>query len=782
MRRVKTATVLLLLGLATSALAAENRPIVREIRILNLGAGPIDEAFVVAHTAVHAGAEMDRARIAQDVKQLLATGRFSDVGVDIETVADGVRLLYRLRSRLKLDQPLRIVGARHFSESKVRDLLGLVVGDPVDDQILGARAQKVLAEYRADSYPEASLTWNIQTNDFQGALAAVTATVNEGPRARLRRVTFSGNKAIPARDLRQALNPPAWWNVFRWFSRDRYERDSIEQAPLGIRDQYLDWGYLDVEVDGPTIEKDAHGGRAIHYAVREGPAYRFGTIRLTGVTRFAERDVSAVLTARTGGTASRATMERAAAAVRDFYGSRGYVETRVEPVLTPDPARGRVDVEFAVTEGTLVHIRNVLIRGNTRTRDRVIRREVLVMPGEVFNEVKVRQSERIISNLGFFKSVHSEALRTDQPARRDMLFDVEETTTGQFMVGMGFSSVDRMTGFASLSQGNFDINGWPYFTGGGQKLRLSGELGSRRAEYGISFVEPWFLNRKLSLGVDLNRSDVQYSDYDIEETGGGVTVGRALPGANRLSIGYRLARSAVRTTADTNVYAYLEPPYDPYTFPAEESETKSTLTLTLTHDTRNRTLLPSSGNLTRVFGRVSGGPLGFDTDLYGLGIQSAQYVPLWLGHVLNLRARWEVVDRYGRTEEVSLNNRLFIGGGRTIRGYDYRDVGPKVVPVAPGSGSQEYRAVGGQTLALAKADYTVPIVTGLRLAAFFDIGNVWRDAYDFSLSHLASSAGCGIRLDIPNFPVAIDRAWPIRKDNAITDEDSWVFWIGPFDY
>jgi outer membrane protein assembly factor BamA len=140
----------------------------------------------------------------------------------------------------------------------------------------------------------------------------------------------------------------------------------------------------------------------------------------------------------------------------------------------------------------------------------------------------------------------------------------------------------------------------------------------------------------------------------------------------------------------------------------------------------------------------------------------------------------EVVEAYGDTEEVPLSDRLFIGGGRTVRGYDYRDVGPKVVP-ADDPTARDYRPVGGKSLALAKAEYSVPVVTAIRLATFFDIGNVWRDAYEFDFGHLASSAGVGLRFDIPGFPIAIDRAWPVEPDSDLTDREAWVFWIG-FEY
>jgi len=198
---------------------------------------------------------------------------------------------------------------------------------------------------------------------------------------------------------------------------------------------------------------------------------------------------------KTGDAASAEKIESTRKRLRDVFGSRGYLDTRVQTVYDADPANGVVDIRFDIDEGEMNTIRNITIRGNTRTRDKVIRRELLVYPGEIYNEVKVRRSERIVQNLGFFETVRSDAVDTLVRGQKDLVLTVEEKRTGQFMLGAGFSSIDKMVGFIEMSQGNFDINGWPYLTGGGQKLKLSGQFGSRRTEAAVSFVEPWFLDR-----------------------------------------------------------------------------------------------------------------------------------------------------------------------------------------------------------------------------------------------------------------------------------------------
>jgi outer membrane protein insertion porin family len=759
--------------------AAETPSVVKEVAVRNIGPGRADEQFVLAQTTIRVGAELDRNAVSRDVKALLGTGQFSDVDVRAESVTGGVRVVYVLRSRLRLIREPAIRGCEYLSAGKVRKLLELTVGDPVDDRIVGEKVQKVLEKYRKKSYTDAIANWSIRTENEAEGLASVTVTITEGVRSSVRKVVLDGNHAISDAELYPAMEPPPWWNVFRWFSRDRYERDLVEMAQVRIKEIYLDRGYLEAEVDPPLCQKDARGHLTITYRIREGIRYRFGPITLDGFKRYPETEIRKAVKARTGDIASQRVIDAGVQGIEDLYGARGYPDTVARPVLQPDRKTGIVAVLYVVKEGELVHIRNIRIEGNTRTRDKVIRREIRVHPGEVYDKVRVRTSERVLENLQFFSSVRADGLDTMTPGERDLLFSVEEKSAGQFNIGAGFSSVDKIIGFAELSQGNFDLFGWPYFTGGGQKLRLRTEYGARRKEYLLSFTEPWFLDRRLALGFDVWRREVNYSDYDVKRTGVDLSLTKGLFAGIRSTIRYRLEQAEITDVADTNRYVYLDPPHDDFYFARDDRRLESSVRLTLSRDSRNHPFLPTYGNQTAVFGEVMGGPFGADTDLYHLGFSTGQYVPLWFGHVLFVRGRWEVMEPFGDSDEIPLDDRLYIGGGRTVRGYDYRDVGPKVVPAdSASSTARRYRAAGGRSLALAKADYTVPIVQGIRMAAFFDIGNVWRDAYDFDANQLASSTGVGIRLDIPGFPISIDRAWSVKKDNEMTDTDKWVFWIG----
>lgn len=774
----------LLLGVADLAVAAP----IAEIEVEQRGMGRSDKAFVLAHVRAAEGTEFNAALAAQDVRRLLDTGQFSTADVRVEErEGGGLRVIYAVRPKMRLLGNPVIEGVEAFREGKVRDWLDLEDGDLVDDQAAGVALRNVIKEYRKKKYADAAGAWHWEMLDEARGLVRLIFTFDEGGRSYVNEIRVSGNQTVRRSDLREALKRPYPLNPWRWFVKKKYARFELREVEANVRRVYMNQGFMDVAV---SLEVDEHAdspGETAIVHVQEGPRYQFGKVSLEGITLFPEQQLRALLLIEEGQMASLDAIETSAERLELFYGDRGYLNAGARPVLLPDREHLTLDVTFRIREGELVKIRNIVIRGNTRTRDKVIRRELLVYPGEIYNQSRVKRSERRLSNLGFFDSVRVIPEVTPDKAERDLVFDVAEKRTGQFMIGAGFSSVDNLIGFMELSQGNFDLFGWPYFTGGGQKLRLRAQVGSTQTDYELSFTEPWFMNRRLSLGFDVYRRERDYSEYDLKTTGAAIRLGKALPFASRINFRYEIESSEVTDITDTNTY-YLLDSYDfttetgtPYSFTSEEDGVKSALGVSLTQDTRDNPFVPTRGSKLTLSYTIAGGPLGFDYDFYNTGLQTTTYIPLWFGHVLNLRSRFTFIEAFGDTEEVPLAERLFLGGGRTLRGFRYRDVGPKVIRPGETSGTYYDRPYGGRSLFMANAEYTIPIIKGIRLGFFYDTGNVWSERYKVDFNDLASSTGLGLRLDVPGFPIRIDRAWALEMDDDFTDDDNWVIWIG-YDY
>ncbi len=777
--------VLAALVLASTGLDAA---VIKAIKVESKGIDLPDPGFVLDYTGVRVGNDVDQHQISRDVKTLQGTGRFSFVNAELTHAGDDFILTYIVTAIPRLEKPVAVSGAEIMGNKKIRKWLEIEVGDPVSDIILSRKTRKVLEEYRNRYYFETDIKWTIDTNP-SNAFATVNLKVKEGECASLRKVSFTGNtyqppplwhrflaglkhqqaispQSVPPDNLENAMKPRLW-NIFSFFTkRGVYNPDDLNSDRDLLRMIYQNRGYLDAQIAAPQISEYSPKKLMATYAINEGPQYRIGDLGLSGATVFPASNLWPLIKIKAGDIASMEAISRTASDLRDFYQSRGYMRAAIKPLLNAHPSNCLLNIQFDITEGSLVYIRHIDIRGNTRTKDEVIRRELTVYPGEVYNQVRIRQSERMLQNLGFFadNSVRSYPRETLVPQQDDTIFEVEEGKTGNFMVGAGYSSIDEIIGFAELSQANFDLFNWPYFTGDGQKLRLRTQFGSQTEDYQLSFIEPWFLGRKLSLGVDLyDTIRRNLSDYYSEQRiGGAVTLGKPLPWFfQRANLSYRLEQISIYSMASNAV---------PYIANQAGDFMDSSLKLQVVHDTRDNLFIPQRGNKMTLSARASGGPLGFDVNVYDLEAEFMQYVPALFDHVLSLRLWGETVQEYGNSDDVHIFDRLFLGGGRTLRGFKYRYVSPY----------EDGEPIGGKSSAMGTLEYTIPIYKKIfRFAAFYDIGNVWLDAFDFDLLEYCSDAGIGLRLDISSFPIRVDYAWPLEISGGVErTAPRFNFWIG----
>ncbi len=747
MRGLGWACLVLLLTVGTVH-AQLQAPLVREIRIVNLGPGPLDEASVRSFIGSSVDAPYRPAQVNRDVRILLDTGRFSDVDVLLE-IADDQRaldLIFQITNKPRL-RSIRVEGADHVSNRRVRDWLELSIGDRIDDVVLAVHAQKVYENYRKRYFLNPQLTWTIDA-DANSGQADVRIQVDEGERARIRRIHFEGNESVSDRTLRRPMQQKRRHLFSRLTKSNRFDPYLLDADRDIIRRIYLNRGHLDVHVGQPAIETVGRNQIDIIVPVTEGPVYRIRSLEISGVEVLPQDVVEAGLILSAGDVASMGRIEEARSRLRDVYGSRGYIRTQVRPRLEPDFDEAAIDLEYTIVEGELSSIRDIIIRGNTRTRDKVIRRELAVLPGDVFDEVRVRRSENRLMNMGYFNHVRAYDQPTRVPTVYDLVFDVEEGRTGELIAGAGFSSIDRVIGFASIAQNNFDLLGWPHFSGGGQRVQLQTQFGARRTDVDLTFVEPWFLDRQLEFDINLFRRDSRFFRDDYQQRSIGGSFGWTWPVGrfSRLRASYSLEQIEIRNARETPSGLLLQ---------EEGRYNKSATRLTFTRDTRDQFFIPTRGNRTVLLAEVAGGPLQGNVDTYRLEARNSYFYPIWRDHVFSLRGTIAVVDTHGDMERVPIFDRLFLGGMRDIRGFRFRDVGPK---------DEDGTPLGGNTSAFISAEYTVPVLPRTRIAAFYDIGQAWPDSYEFRSADLNSAYGVGIRFDLPGFPLRFDHAWPIETD------------------
>lgn len=768
--------VLLAAALASVCASAAETGMIREITISQRGeTAPIDESFVRSHIASEVGNPIDPKTVSADVRQLLDSMRFSFVGTKIEDLAGGVRLVYIVERRLRITGKIEFEGMEDFRYSKALEAIALTSGDFADAQIVEAAASRLSRKYVERRYFDVSIRGVLTSIPSNVGAAKLKFIVKEGPRSKVKMIGLNGNKAIKSRNLRRASGQSPWWNPAGWFTSDRVSDFDLEIMKSDMRKQYLDAGYLDVVVSDPSKTRTGNVWD-IRFTIKEGPIYKVGEIELEGVTLFPVSAVKSAAQLKTGDIAGLAAIDEARNSVREYFSSRGYIDTKVQTSTYPNVnRRGVLNIVFTVQEGVLTKVRNILIRGNTSTKDKVIRREILLNPGEVYNGVVADRSKKRLMNLGYFSDVRNYDLKVDE-VTRDLVYELDEKSTGSLMFGAGYSSVDHLIGMFEISQSNFDITNFRNFRGAGQKAKLGLQVSSDATDLEASFIEPWFLDRRLALNVDAFMRNRSFSEYDESRLGGAVGLAKHVLWVGRIGLTYTLQNVSMDDVTTDEFYLVDDPATTYFYTDEDDGYLLGSMRLSWTYDTRDNPMVPHSGTRANIFATLYNSAFASDHDFYELDTRWRNYQPLWYGHVVAFSVRASAVEAYGEDEEVPIGSRYFLGGGRSVRGFKYRDIGPKVV--ATGNESGSFHPIGGQTRLDASVEYTIPIFKVLRFATFYDIGNVWADAYDFDMGEYASSAGAGLRLDIPGFPIRLDYASAIEKDDELSRERQIVFWIG----
>jgi len=754
------AILLLSMWLAPSA-PGQGPPIIRSIEVEYSGPATVSKERILAQIQTRVGEPYSEATVEKDIQNLYKTGAVLNVRIFGQPVAGGVKVIVAVQTRAVVRE-IEIDGAQQVKAKRLRKAIPVKINDPVNEEQLEKGRQAIVDVYKGRGFNDVSVQFKIESIEERKGTARVIYTVDEGGKAAIRRVEFEGNEHFSDRVLRKQMKTRGKTLVHFLDKSGRLDEVQLQQDLDSIREFYQNHGYIDVEVK--DVRKEREDGRmVITIAVNEGPKYHVGKISIAGYHVTTEEKIRALLKMKEGGVYSPKALRDDAKAIADAYGSGGYVDLVVTPEGTPTGGNV-IDVHYKIEEGDRYFVQRINIVGNTRTKDKVIRREVLVTPGSVFNTVRVDTSKKRLENLGYFSKVETYPEDTGVAGRKDLTVQVEEKRTGSLSFGGGFSTVDQLVGFAELTQGNFDIMNWPGFTGAGQKFRLRVQVGNLRKDIILGLTEPWLFDRPLSLSGQAFYNEANYlsSEYDQRDYGFATELRKPITPFIYVSLGYRLEELEIYNVSPSASEAIME---------EEGSKVKSEVITSLVLDRRDNPLLSHTGQRVTVTPYVAGGFLGGDVQIYGWDVEASQYFHLWWDNILLINAEAATVDTWGNGDHVPIFDRLFLGGSNNLRGFNFRDVGPKDV---------DHEPLGGQSMARATVEYTFPIIEKARGAVFYDTGFVNADPYDFSLSNqfiprksakktpieyynLASDVGIGIRLDLPIGPLRLDYAFPVER-------------------
>ena len=854
--------------------------LVQKIIIQHEGQPAASEQLIRANIRLKAGEPYSRKASDDDIHNLRNTGFFENVYVTDKQVAGGVEVTYTLVGKPVVTEILfeGNTGGRKFKGSKLRKKIRSRTGETLNRPRIFSDTRLLQKEYQKGGYDQAKVGYEVRHEEALGQ-AVVVFQFDPGRKVKIEDIVFENAVAFSQRELRKVFKTRRHWWMSWLTSSGKFETDQWDEDLEMLVQFYQDEGYIDFKIREIEFEDSEDDRMVIRLDLYEGYRYQIGNVTFEGTSIFTGDEIRRGVQVRNravapvmleGAIFTPSGLGEDREAVRDFYETYGYLDTRVLVSKVPNTDQGTMDLVYSISEGELNFVEKVEIRGNTRTKDKVIRRELAIYPGEVFDMVRVELSKIRLEGTGLFDGVDTQVEKIPElPNRRNLIIGVKEGRTGRLIMGFGYSSIEAMFAQAGFVQGNFDLFNPPYFTGGGQKFRLQITAGTRRQDYQVTFEEPYFLDRKQRLSVDLYHREIQYFSryYEQHQTGiklgfarklwddftsGGVNLTFESVGifdrssysdmlkehdmlTNGLAKGYDLPRENPDSlSANPFDWTYdMDRLHQGELAELNNDRLVSKLGLFFAYDTLNHGLMPSRGQFTRINADIAGGPLGGDTEMYRLEFETAYFYPGFApGHVWEVVGKLGVVDTFGDSGRVPYFDRFFLGGGYTMRGYDYRDIGPQMqrwkngvedgklgyyvnvegadgkskgvdfvpvnskVPYYPFSQSPEKQPapgdkwtpvvedsteipLGGSSYWFGSVEYSIPIIDKLRFAMFYDIGMVYADPYDYDFSNYADNWGIGLRLFVPLLgPLRLDYGLPLNSPDYAEGGGQFHFGVG----
>lgn len=757
----------LLIAAAARAQTADAPPAdekVAEVRFTGLTTVTSGYANSIVRTSQ--GASFDQALVDADADRLLASGKFTAATAAVEHTAAGAVVTFQVAERTQIRE-IRFTGNRKFSDAKLRKEVPLQVGDPVDTFRVREGADAVLLVYRNGGYGEAKVTWDEQLLRSTGELLY---TIEEGPRIRIRKIVFAGNENNPESELRKQITS----NTYIWIFRDgKFDEETVEADAAAVQNYIRDQGYLDARVG---YELDFSADRTdltVTFTIAEGRRYFVQDIIFTGNTVFTNEELAAGLPLEVDAPIVQAKLDQSMRQITDKYGAIGYIYARVRPsrVFTEEP--GYVRVTFEIEEGGQFRVGRIVVRGNDRTQDKVIRRELGLLPGELFDLPEARASEQRIQDLQLFKSA-SVAPVGDEASVRDVLVNIDEgRKAGDFLFGFGVTSNSGLVGSIVLDLKNFDLFDTPRsfsefiklrsFYGAGQRLRIEAQPGTELTRFRIDFTEPYLFDKPTRFDYSIYFFERGRESYDERRIGTTVSFGRRLKWDPLKDwygeIAFRLESARV---SNLDLFA----PRD-----VRDDEGDALLTSVKTSLVRDRTdsrFLPTRGDRLRVayeqFGVLGGEVFGQLSSTYTRHYTLATD-ELERKSVLSLKGTgsWVVGD-------APVYERYYAGGIGSIRGFQFRGVSPRQ--------GLDDDPVGGDFMLLFSSEYSFPLYGKvLRGLLFSDMGTVEEN---IEIRNWRVAVGAGVRVQVDFFgpiPLEFDLAVPVLSEMD-DDEQVFSFFIG----
>jgi outer membrane protein insertion porin family len=728
---LRSAALLTLMCFAAPAYAAaeEQAGTDKVVRIHFRGNRKVEDEAIRVNLVTQPGETFSTSKLREDVRAIWKMGFFNDVQVDVTPTKEGYVIVYVVKEKPAIHKIL-VSGNKEMELSKVNEVLDLKRDSILDEAKVKKNVEKIHDLYIDKGFYLADVTYEVKpagTNSVD-----VVFKVDERAKVEIRRVNFIGNVALNDDDLRSVMATQEGGYFSFITSSGTYKEDQFQRDLLLITAHYYDHGYINVKVSRPEITLSPDKRYLyIQIAIDEGPQYRLGKIDFKGDIIGEKQKYFDRLHIKPGEIFNRSKLSQDMFALNDYYKDQGYAYVNVTPLTAIDATKLSVDLTFDIQKGQPVYFERINIRGNTKTRDKVVRREMRVSEGELYSQTRLDLSKRRIQALGFFDKVDISTKRGSGDDRIEVNVEVSERPTGTFQIGAGFSSIENFIAQAQISQNNL--------FGRGQTLALQAQLSSLRQLFLLRFIDPYFLDTPWTFAFSLFNQSIIYTNFQRNSTGGDLTWGYLFGDWWHLFLTYKAEEVSTSTTGSGVLFSGAQRTLVSSTVIANlfNAGLTSSLRASVAYDSRNDRLFPSKGMFHNLSFETSDPYLGAQNVFTRVDGFARFYHPIWGPFIFKLNIQGGYVFARDHcdpndlkcTNGVPIFERFFLGGINDVRGFRFRTLGPIVqVPLASDPNAQLVPFnIGGNLETFGNAEIEVPIFekVGIRGVVFMDAGNTF---------------------------------------------------------
>lgn len=734
-------TILLVL-LAVAAIAEDM--VVSDVQVQ--GNRRIETSSIRAAIPIQPGDLVTLADIDQAMQDIFALGRFTDVTAEMTDI-QGARILSFVVEELPLVRKVEFTGNDELKRKKLLPLVVLRTPSLYQRAQVDESVTAIKQAYIEDGYHAAKIEPRLEIDADNEA--TLIFAIDEGKKVLIRDITFVGNRVLDKGDLLDHMETRERWFLSWLTGRGAYLKETMDLDIERIKVAYQDLGYQDVKVKPAQVSLVEDKYLDILIEIEEGEQYRVGTLGVSGDLLQPEEKLIQGLPLQEGDVFSRKQLRDSILALTDLYADKGYAYANVVPLTQKREDRLTIDLNLEVEQGVQVHVERIKIHGNTKTRDKVIRRQIPQVEGKLYSASKIKEANRQVRNLGFFEEVNVTTKPGSAVDQTVLDVDVAEKPTGTFSVGAGYSSVDKLIAQGSVTQDNF--------LGYGIRLSLSGSFGSTSTTYSLGVTDPYFLDSQWTLGGQLYKSEREFNDYDDFRTGGSIKAGHPVSRNSKVFLTYRYEQKEI-----LNIDPFVT---SPIILDAEGKSTLSSITAEWVRNSTDYFQDPSRGGITKLSLEYAG--LGGTDNFLKSIAEHRHFFPLFWDTVFSIHGEVGYVVETA-DDSVPLGEKFFLGGIRTLRGFEWREVGPRE--------GEDF--IGGEKMAYFNFEYLFPLAKdlGLKGVLFYDTGNAWREEDDY-FTDMRHSVGAGIRWLSPMGPLRFE--WGYNLDPRDDEEQSvFEFTIG----